>query len=502
MNRFFRLFAFTLLFSLLASLSIPHPTRAQDPETETPTATLTATPEPTATTEPTVKPTSFGRPQMVIKTYKSDRTPLAGQDFELSIQLYNAGQHYASNIQVTFTSGELIPLGTGGVVVVGEVAPGNHYVVKQSMRASSSALGLITTEATISYYDRQGNAYNEKFTLAVQIGAPPASGGGAFVPTATPTAVGVNRPQIVISAYQSDVNPLQPGSNFELTLELHNVGNKDARQITMVVGGGSVPTDGSGTPQPGGISGGSGEFTNFAPLGTSNVQSLGNLAVGAKMPAQQMLIVNVSTNPGAYPMKITFIYTDEKGQTYQDDQVITLLVLNLPKVDVSFYRDPGFLFTYQPNMLPIQVVNLGRSSAVLGNIKITSAGGTLENNQMLVGVLEAGGYFTLDSTFYPEVGGTLELLVTIDYTDDFNQPRTISKTLTVEVMEQEPMPTPEFPGNGGEEIPAQESFLDIIWRFILGLFGLDSSAPGGQRPEGAPPVEEPFNAPVRPSPKG
>ena len=89
---------------------------------------------------------------------------------------------------------------------------------------------------------------------------------------------------------------------------------------------------------PGGVSGGSGEFTNFAPVGASNVQSLGDLDPGGAIQAKQNLIVNTSTNPGAYPMMVTFSYVNDKNEPINDDQVITLLVYSLPNVDVSFYR--------------------------------------------------------------------------------------------------------------------------------------------------------------------
>jgi hypothetical protein len=267
------------------------------------------------------------------------------------------------------------------------------------------------------------------------------------------------------------------------------VGNASAQRITMIVGGGSSGGNGGGTPAPGGVSGGGGEFTNFAPVGASNVQSLGDLPAGDQAEASQKLIVNVSTNPGAYPMKVTFSYLNSKNEVINDEQVITLLVYNLPNVDVSFYRPPDPFMPGQGGALPIQVVNLGKRTSVLGNIKVTSEAGMVENGTSLVGSLDAGGYFTLDSMFTPDQSGTVKLDVIIEYVDDFNQPRTIEKTLEVEVMEEsiEPTPDPSLNGGGGGEefMPAdQETTLHKIFRFIKGLFGLDSAWPVWQPPGG------------------
>jgi hypothetical protein len=233
-------------------------------------------------------------------------------------------------------------------------------------------------------------------------------------------------------------------------------------------------------------------------VGASNIQTLGDLGAGDAIQAKQDLIVNVSTNPGAYPMKVTFSYLNDKGEVINDDQVITLLVYSLPAVDVSFYRPPDPFYVGQPGALPIQVVNLGRRLSVLGTLKIASTSGTIENGTSLVGSLDAGGYFTLDAMITPEQSGKMDLDITIDYTDDFNQPRTISRKLQIEVMEGfvEPTPDPSLGGGGGGEVfpaPSQETTLQKVWRFVLGLFGLDSAPPSTNDPgvSPGPGIEEP-----------
>jgi hypothetical protein len=154
----------------------------------------------------------------------------------------------------------------------------------------------------------------------------------------------------------------------------------------------------------------------------------------------------------------------------------------------------------QPSQLPLQVVNLGKSLVVLGNMRVTAASGAIENGQALVGPLDAGGYFTLDSTLIPDSPGSLELTVSVDYTDDFNEPRTIIQVLTVEVQEGFVEPVgPDF-GTDGEvpSEPAPETFWQRVRRVFMGLLGLDS-APETEVPEGAP-VEEapPVSFPAEP----
>ncbi len=436
---------------------------------------------------PTATPPSpaFGRPQIIVSSYKTNNIAQSGRDIKLKIGFDNAGTFNAINTQAVFSSADLVPNDTGGVQALGSIPTGGHVDTEQAFSVSNSISGknVVVIDVTLTYYDEKGTSYSDKFALSAAA-AGGGTGSGVYY-TATPT--GVNSAQLVITSYASTIDPLQPGVQFQLGVTVQNMGNVTAKRVTMIVGGGTSSAS-SGTPQPDGVSGGSGEFTNFAPVGSSNIQSLGDIPAGGGLQVLQNLVVNVSTNPGAYPVKITFSYVNAKGEVVNDDQVITLLVYSLPNLDVSFYSPPQPFFAGQPGPLPIQVVNLGKRSTVLGNMKIETTGGTVEPSSTLVGSLDAGGYFTFDSTLTPDAGGPLELKLTIDYTDDFNQSRTITKTLNVTVEEAftEPTLDPSMEGMKGMEgtdisIASDESFLHKVWRFALGILGLDS----------APPVETP-----------
>lgn len=458
------------------------------------TATLTVTAPvvvpPTAT--PTLPP--FTRPQLRVSfSGASGKQVTSDKAFKFTVNFENAGSTTAFNTQVVFSSADLIPLDTGGVAVVGNIGAGSGVEVNQRFTSQGSLAGrtVVLIDVTATYYDDKGTPYSDKFTLSVPVSG--GGGGGVVYPTATPT--GVNTAQLVITSYTPSVDPLQPGDQFQLGLTVQNMGNTTAKRVTMIVGGGSSGGSGGGTPQPGGVSGGSGEFTNFAPVGTSNIQSLGDLSAGAGLQVTQNLIVNVSTTPGAYPMKVTFSYVNKDGEVINDDQVITLLVYSLPSLDISFYRPTDPFFTGQPGALPIQVVNLGKRASVLGTMKVETELGMIDPASVLVGSLDPGGYFTFDTMIFPDAAGPMQLKVSIDYTDDFNQPRVIEKTLEINVEEMIIDPTVDPSLGGGEVVIEEETFLQKVWRFLLGIFGLDSSASsGGGTAEPLP--EESFPVPA------
>lgn len=435
---------------------------------------------------PTSTPPPFSRPQFAVYSSKLVGNVKSNGEVTLKVVMENVGRATAYNTQAVFSSTDLTPTKTGGVAVVGNVDYDDEVDVGQTFIVSSliSGYGLIVIDMSVTYYDAQGTSYSDKFVLSIPYSGATGLGGGSAAPTATPT--GVKSSQLVITGYSVNIEPLQPGQQFSLGLTVENVGNEKAQRITMIVGGGSSGSGGL-TPQPGGVSGGTGDFANFAPVGASNVQSLGDLPSGEKIKVTQNLIVNVSTNPGAYPMRITFSYLNGKNEVINDEQVITLLVYSLPNVNVSFYRPPDPFFAGQPGALPIQVVNIGKRFTVFGDIKIEAEGGTVENGTSLIGSLDAGGYFTLDALLTPDQSGPMSLNITIDYIDDFNQPRTIEKKLEVEVAEAivEEFVDPSISGGGGGDFGVEEeTTLHKIFRFIKGLFGLDSAWPVWQPPGG------------------
>jgi hypothetical protein len=446
---------------------------------------------------PTPQPTAFVRPQLVVVSYGASSPTIApGADYDFEMTVQNAGGETATNIVAEFVEGDFLPRVTGGVRALGNLAPGQTNRFFQPLYATRSLAEkrVASLEVKVTYTTAGGTNYSDSFTLTFPVVIPAV---GTARPTVTPTARPLLRPQLIVGAYRTAPDKLQPGFQFELELDVQNVGNVTAKRVTLIVGGGTIAPD-TGTPGPGGVGGDSGSFTDFAPVGTSNVQSLGDLEATRTLTARQKLIVNAATKAGAYPLKLSFVHSDEGGRTYIDNQVITVLVFQIPQLEISFYREVGPLFAGQPNTLPVQVVNLGRNTAVLGNMRVSAAaGGQFSNNVLLIGALDPGGTFPLDAIVIPDAPGPLELTVTIDYTDDFNQPQKITAVLPVDVLEGVPI---EPGGPGGEvpggEIPIEqpETLWDMIVRFLRGLLGLGSGRP--QPGPEAPPVEIPVPGPV------
>ncbi|HOW91817.1 MAG TPA: hypothetical protein PK883_05815 [Anaerolineaceae bacterium] len=455
------------------------------------------TPEPRPTSVP-------GRPLITMSTYSTGGAKLmAGSEFNLQVTLRNDGQVQANNVVVAFDGADFFPRETGGVRTAGTITSGNAVTVSQKFLIGDALAwaNIAPIKAAVSYTDAAGNAYTENFTISIVIAEPSGSGTSA---TATPSIP--QRPQLVVTGYSTDIDPLQPGSIFALTLNVKNLGTADAKGVSVVVGGGVSATDDMGTPQAGGISTSGSDLTTFAPLGSSNVVFMGDISKEAMASVTQQLVVNVTAAPGAYTLKLSFVYTDAKGNRQVDDQVITLLVYSLPQVEVSFYRDPGFFNAGMEGILPLQITNLGKKTYVLGNMKVTAENADVYNNVLLVGALDPGGYYTLDASLMPYQEGPLKVKITINYSDDFNQPRTIEQVIPLEI--QPPMEIPPDMGGvdgggtdgGGVIEPQPETFWQKVARFFKGLFGLGSGK--GEEPTVTEPIMPGEDIVVPAIPKG
>lgn len=440
--------------------------------------------------------------------------------FTLVFTLGNNGVEgaHARNILISFSGEDFASL-DGGVSATHEVDAENNgnetlrHRFKVSDMSSWKYSGVIN--ATINYTNYNGLAsYTEAFTFYLGINQQPSG------PTRTPTApAAAQKPLMVVKSYLTDLDPLEPGSTFKLKLFVTNLGASTASAVSLVYGGGvtTTPGDVGGTPQPGGgvtVSGS--DLTNFAPLGQSNIAQIGDVTVGATVEATQDFVVNVTTQPGAYPFKISFVYSDPKGNRMVDDQVITLLVFSLPKLEFSFYRLPVFLNAGEPGQLPIQITNISKKSVVLGNLTVSAPSGELSNNTAMIGNLDPGGYYTIDATYIPDMAGTVPLNFSIRYTDDFNQLRTYQGSLDVEVQEAVMMPEGELVplldekgnmvldekgnpvmvpagGQGGmnggnvSPMPQQnQNFFQKVWNAIKSFFGIN---PSSETPQMEAPVE-------------
>ena len=95
-----------------------------------------------------------------------------------------------------------------------------------------------------------------------------------------------------------------------------------------------------------------------------------------------------------------------------------------------------------------------------------------------MGPVESGGAAPLDVTITPRESGPAEIIIHVTYRDDFNQPQTLTTTLSVNVASGPGNAIPPVvPSTGGEKEGGQNS-TPTLWQravqILKGFLGFGS----------------------------
>lgn len=429
------------------------------------------------TTTPVVMPTTFGRPFVTLQNYDTGIGLLIPeQPFQLTFVVVNTGQTNALNLALSFEGTDVFPSQTVGVYNVSMLGAGSSLPVTQPMLVNKD-LGtktMVSTVVKVNYNDDTGKTYEERYTLSF----PTINTTATTTPTTTPTVW--LKPQLLVAAYTTSAEVLYPGDEFEVEMQINNMGVTMAHAVNMMIGRLTDLT----TPEAGVSSSTTTTSTtglNFAPVNSANRKFLGDIPVKTTIKARQKLIVNVESPAGAQPLEITFSYTDDKSTVITETQTITLLVYSPLQIDTGFSGTVPPLNVGESTPLTLQVTNLGKKTILLGNLEVEGDKLEIESINTIIGSLDSGGFFTADIKVTAKEAGKQKLNVIINYLDDFGKKRSIKQTLEIEA---EVPPTPPPPAEDANQ--QQGGLWDQIVRFIRGLFGLESAPPAQDAPSGGP----------------
>ncbi|MCP5095467.1 MAG: hypothetical protein GY943_07940 [Chloroflexi bacterium] len=418
----------------------------------TPTPAPTETPIPTATAV-----YIFGQPQLAIQSATTNpAVPEAGQPFELTMSVTNQGNWTAIDIEVELLSTDIaVPAAGSNVRILPRVGVGETVTTTVPLVLSQSVPdGPQNLNFNIDYFDINGKPYNTQQSIGLAVSEV----------TATPTP-GPEQPRLVLTTYEVDpTGKLEPGAIFDLVLNVTNVGNAETENVIVTLGGAAGE-----------------QLQPFALLNAGNIRYIDKIAAGETVEVRQTLLVAGTAVSGVYNLPIDLAYDDSDGTPLTISQVINLLVEKPPQLQVNFYRPVELGLVDEPLDLPVEVVNIGRSLINVSTLAITSPDMDIQNNTLYVGPLDGGTSGSLDALAIPNTGGQIELLVSVNYLDDFSQPQIYETTLTVQIEEPDVPEALEIGADGtpvtpesSDEDNGEETFIDLLWRFVKGMLGLGS----------------------------
>lgn len=287
------------------------------------------TPTPSPTSAP--QPPPPGRPILTIKNFKIEPERVqAGQEFLVSIEIYNNGSRAAENTMAVFAGTSFMPVGEAGHLLW-QLHINHTVIVTQKMRAPQSmSTGVHQLHVNLSANDWEGTHYEYPQTIPVEvIGQAPITG----------------KPRVTIETATTTPQHIIPGEAFTLTLQLANRGSRTAVNVFASCVSETV-----------------------LPKVGSDVVSTPKIAIDETIQLHIPLVLDLSSKGGFLKLEMTFDYEDYDGAVYASQETIGVDVnaslSMLPQVLIRDYHtlpqfvQPGDIFT-----LTVNVANVGGQDA-------------------------------------------------------------------------------------------------------------------------------------------
>ncbi|HQE19335.1 MAG TPA: hypothetical protein PK607_12595 [Aggregatilineales bacterium] len=385
-----------------------------------------------------------GRPQIVIADSAVEAGDKEGQ-INLRLTLHNVGNRWARGVVVNLGPSEVFSPaeGSSAVSVPEDIEVDEQVEVTLPLVLLRSPEGRFTQDFTIEYASYSGGSYQTTERVPISL-----TGGVA------------QAPRLLVETYDVSPTPVTPGASFDLTLTVVNVGDGPAEQVFVRLL----------------------ELGPLAPVGSSNVRFVERIEAGQRIDLTYRLAASGSAEDGLVAFNVELTYDDAFGVETTETVNISLAITAVPHFYIGFFEEvPQPVRVGEVIELPIEVINIGENRVNVSTIEVTSDAFAVRNGSIYLGPLDGG----TSGTIVPEAEalrpGVAEIVVTVHYLDNFQQPQTLSETITVEVESngtggngaaREDSSRPARNGSAAAEGDGTLTFGQRLWRGILGFLGL------------------------------
>jgi len=402
-----------------------------------------------------------GLPRIIIRDARTTPDPIVpGQPFSLTFTLHNAGDGVAEDVLVSVgEGGPAMPVAAGSTQSVGLLGDdGMRELLQRLIVSESTSKGSYSQAMSIQYEDEEGDSYTTEQRVGLTV--------------AELEEELTSRPRLTITGYRNEPRLLIPGEMFNLFVDLLNVGEAAAKDIRVALGSGKLAEDLSG--------GGTGPSPPpFAPLDTSNVKFIAYLGGKERATVAQRMIVDGQARSGVYTLDITFGYRDEDGVDYTAGEVVSLLVIRQPHLQIELYQPVTEVMTDVLFAIPVEVINVGQETANVNTMELRSLDLEITDGTTYIGPLDPGTSGLLEAQAIAHQSGEAVAQVIINYLDDFGHRQQVIQELRFQVQAP-PTPVPTLvSGAAGEQMrmtgarPGEELSLgDKMVRLAKALLGL------------------------------
>lgn len=329
-------------------------------------------PTPTPKPRSPAAPPPPGRPILTVRNYVLEPAQVRpGQEFVVTIEIYNNGSRAGENTMAVFPGDSFLPVGEPGHVM-GQVHINHVAVVTQRMRAPSTiSSGVHQLTVNLGANDWEGNHYDYPQQVPVEV-----IGGGGGTGTAP-----IGKPKIIIDDARTEPAVLGPGELFTLTLRLVNLGTRTALDVFANASSSEIALP-------------------AARGGTASVEQVG---VGAVVTVTVPLLLGDVETGGRQVLPVTLEYGDAAGGAHSEQQNVGVDVdtglSRSPQLVITAYgTTPDFVTPGDTFTLTMRIANVGGGEAQRLTLALGGEGGAhLEpfipvkaGNVIFVPAVEAG----------------------------------------------------------------------------------------------------------------
>jgi hypothetical protein len=403
--------------------------------------------------------------QLILGSYSFNPDPVVpGAPVTVRVEVTNSGTDAAlqSLLSLTGDSNVLLAGPRGDRFPMGDIPPGGTVVLDLPMVVSSAAKSGPQSQPFTVQYFRRGEAQETTGSMTITV-----------------AAVVQAAPIMLLDSYAVDKDPLAPGEEFTMTVNLKNVGVVTAQGILVTFGTVESSPGGGGGDDDEGTGGDSTTSTTpsttFAPLGSGGTMFIGDVAATSETTFEQAFIVSGSATSGIYSLPITLRYQKPDGGTAQDNLRASVVVIAPPTIRIDLLNPvPEEVNVGEPLALSFELANTGTAKVSLTNaISEAENGEVVEGAETFLGDVSANDTAAYNAVVIPAEEGEVTVTVRFGYKDALNKDRELVETYTALAVPPPP-PIDEGPPIDIPEQPVEEEEApsDVLGRLLLGLLGL------------------------------
>jgi hypothetical protein len=303
-----------------------------------------------------------------------------GQDLTIKIRIYNAGGANADNVIITRVYDYPFKLKSAnqdvsllGAIAIGGSRDETSYITV-SPRAKS---GIYPLKYLIETHYNSGIVSYSEHEILINV---------------------IGNPEIILDASLPD--EISPNSDFNLMLEIKNIGTGNARNIKI-----------------------RSDYEGIAPKG-SNMIFIEQLTAQNNTSTIVIFKVGEAITPGFYQVPFTIEITNEKGEKIISTQKIGITVIHKADISIQDLKiQPGTVAVGGKISIQARVENIGKGDAdnVYVELKLDPAEGLSGFKKAYIGKLEADDDAPAIFTLTAMAENKYKTQLIIHYTDDLGE---------------------------------------------------------------------------------